>query len=1004
MILANAFRVLAKLLADFPAGGSIGSPATTVDVNQQIRIAQTTAGQTLSLPSPTAGTDGYMISILNTGSASFIISGQSITPGTAAIFHWNGTTWIAPAGTPGSGVTSFNSRTGAVTPASGDYTIGQITGGAPAASPALTGTPTAPTAAPGTNTTQIASTAFVAAAVAAISGVASFNGRTGAVVPVSGDYTVGQITGAAPSASPTFTGVPAAPTAAPGANTTQLATTAFVTAAVAAATTGVSQWNGRTGAVVPVSGDYTVGQVTGAAPLASPTFTGVPAAPTAAPGTNTTQLATTAFVIANAGGGGSSWSGLTNPTGNMAVNVGLFSSTLTATTAQTATPNYVWVLVHDTSVSPSAGLGTGIKFRAKDTAAINDLGYVQEVWDNPVNANRTARLEIGLTYAASSGIVTAVPVTLRADQVLLAPFDTTAGSTFATRYGSLAASGKYFGIRASDVMAADVNVILPNNLPGGLPASNSAFALVVQTGGQMAFNEVQQKLTFSAPLSYDSSTQTLSAPTVLTGVAVQDEGSAQGNVTTFNFVGAGVTATVAGSVATVTISGGGGGSPGGASGTVQYNAAGSLGGIPGSSTSTDGNLTLAPISRPSPTTPYYRFQTAQDTNMAANVERVGIFIGGTAAGATALRNWNTGTVAQQREVVFVSPSYTASGGAVTFTRPSTVEIQGPTPDSSISAVTFTDPFALRVTPTGTAGGGVVINAPSGSTGRLLSVEVNNTILAQFKVVAGDVNSVFGSAALANNATDGFVYLPHCTNTPSGTPTVFAGTVPIVVDKTNKKLYGHDGSVWFDFGAGGGGAVSSVTANSGVIATPTTGAVVVSFALNNASGNFFCFPLGSGSQIVTPSTAALVGTANQVRCALVYLDRRITLDRLRIKGSGASAGNASFGIYSADGASLFVYSGLVDTNTGWTVAQTVTPSTPGTIGPGFFRVAWVADNTSATMFTSQGNTNFNEIMGTGVIQVGTAANAATAGALPSSLGTITLDTSITQWPILNWFKN
>jgi parallel beta-helix repeat protein len=37
------------------------------------------------------------------------------------------------------------------------------------------------------------------------------------------------------------------------------------------------------------------------APLASPTFTGVPAAPTAAAGTNTTQLATTAFVQAAAG-------------------------------------------------------------------------------------------------------------------------------------------------------------------------------------------------------------------------------------------------------------------------------------------------------------------------------------------------------------------------------------------------------------------------------------------------------------------------------------------------------------------------------------------------------------------------------------------------------------------------------------------------------------------------------------------------------------------------------
>lgn len=42
-----------------------------------------------------------------------------------------------------------------------------LSGYAPLASPALTGTPTVPTAAPGTNTTQAASTAFVSAAVAA---------------------------------------------------------------------------------------------------------------------------------------------------------------------------------------------------------------------------------------------------------------------------------------------------------------------------------------------------------------------------------------------------------------------------------------------------------------------------------------------------------------------------------------------------------------------------------------------------------------------------------------------------------------------------------------------------------------------------------------------------------------------------------------------------------------------------------------------------------------------
>lgn len=45
-------------------------------------------------------------------------------------------------------------------------------------------------------------------------------------------------------------------------------------------------------------GDHVHPTDTTRAPLASPTFTGVPAAPTAAPGTDTTQLATTAFVAA----------------------------------------------------------------------------------------------------------------------------------------------------------------------------------------------------------------------------------------------------------------------------------------------------------------------------------------------------------------------------------------------------------------------------------------------------------------------------------------------------------------------------------------------------------------------------------------------------------------------------------------------------------------------------------------------------------------------------------
>lgn len=199
------------------------------------------------------------------------------------------------------GVTSFNTRTGAVTATSGDYSVGQVTGAAPLASPSFSGVPTGPTATPGTNTTQLATTAFVTAAVSS-GPVTSVFSRTGVVVATSGDYSVGQVTGAAPIASPTFTGIPAGPTAAPGTNTTQLATTAFVTAAVPAIP--VTSVFGRTGAIVATSGDYSVAQITGAAPLANPTFSGIPAAPTAAPGTNTTQIATTAFVTAAVVGGG----------------------------------------------------------------------------------------------------------------------------------------------------------------------------------------------------------------------------------------------------------------------------------------------------------------------------------------------------------------------------------------------------------------------------------------------------------------------------------------------------------------------------------------------------------------------------------------------------------------------------------------------------------------------------------------------------------------------------
>jgi hypothetical protein len=104
----------------------------------------------------------------------------------------------------------------------------------------------------------------------------------------------------------TFPNAAFAPTAAIGTSTTQLATTQFVMQNMAtagagnvvgpvvpSATNDVVTFADTTGLVLKDSGV----QIASLAPLASPAFTGVPTAPTAAPGTATTQLATTAFVF-----------------------------------------------------------------------------------------------------------------------------------------------------------------------------------------------------------------------------------------------------------------------------------------------------------------------------------------------------------------------------------------------------------------------------------------------------------------------------------------------------------------------------------------------------------------------------------------------------------------------------------------------------------------------------------------------------------------------------------
>lgn len=101
------------------------------------------------------------------------------------------------------------------------------------------------------------------------------------------------ISGYASLASPAFTGFPTAPTLAAGNNTTSIATTAFVIAqGLSSALPGQA---GNAGKYIRTDGTTATWQD----PFASSPLTGVPTAPTAIAGTNTTQIATTAFTAAN---------------------------------------------------------------------------------------------------------------------------------------------------------------------------------------------------------------------------------------------------------------------------------------------------------------------------------------------------------------------------------------------------------------------------------------------------------------------------------------------------------------------------------------------------------------------------------------------------------------------------------------------------------------------------------------------------------------------------------
>ncbi|ELF2531287.1 tail fiber protein, partial [Escherichia coli] len=108
----------------------------------------------------------------------------------------------------------------------------------------------------------------------------------------------------APLDSPHLSGTPTSPTPEPGTNNTQIANAAFVYAAINALINGApGTMDTLKEIAAAINNDpnfsTTINNALALkAPLASPALTGIPTAPTAAQGTNNTQIATTAYVRA----------------------------------------------------------------------------------------------------------------------------------------------------------------------------------------------------------------------------------------------------------------------------------------------------------------------------------------------------------------------------------------------------------------------------------------------------------------------------------------------------------------------------------------------------------------------------------------------------------------------------------------------------------------------------------------------------------------------------------
>ena len=273
---------------------NLGTGATLTATTKAINIGTNgVAGSTTNIAiGSTTGTNAITINGPTTLAGTVTASGTTLDLGNSA----GSATYTLGGGATTTGLTkTVNVGTNGGTGSTTTITIGTSVG---TSTTTLQGTTNGVTAAADNNTTALATTAFVVGQAGSATPLVNGTAAVGTSLRYARqDHVHPTDTSRAPLASPSLTGTPLSTTAAADTNTTQIATTAFVVGQASStapvidgtATVGTSLKYARADHVHPTD--------TSRAALASPTFTGTPLAPTAAVDTNTTQIATTAYVV-----------------------------------------------------------------------------------------------------------------------------------------------------------------------------------------------------------------------------------------------------------------------------------------------------------------------------------------------------------------------------------------------------------------------------------------------------------------------------------------------------------------------------------------------------------------------------------------------------------------------------------------------------------------------------------------------------------------------------------